>query len=234
MSEPHFPNRLATTADVEATRPDLPLDARVAQVVIREIVAGLHQPGSFIREVELAARLGVSRPRVREALRNVYRAGFVRVEPWRGAQVASISSKETRYLLDLMEANFSVVGALAAENFPDSLFHVLDEELDLLRAAVRAGSLDQRVALSFRLARTLSRNCSSLIADDLLTKVGNLVLWQHRFLAPDDLEPAERSLAMMEALVAAVRARDPDVAADCARNVIRITKRALLAAMPTD
>lgn len=229
-----FPRALATEADLQALRPDLTLDARVALIITREILAGHHPPGCFIREVELAERLGVSRPRVREALRNVFRAGFVRVEPWRGAQVVTLSARDTRYLLDLMEANFSVVAALASENFPEELFGRLETQLARLEKAVANGALELRVAASFDLARLLSQHCGSLVAQDLLSSVGSLVRWQHRFLRSEDPEAAKRSYAMMEALVLAVKAREADVARQCALSVIRITRNALLAAMPPD
>jgi DNA-binding GntR family transcriptional regulator len=227
-----FPSALATPADVEATRPDLPLDARVSQIIIREIIAEHHAPGVWLREVEVAKRLGVSRPVVREAFRNVYRAGFVEIEPWRGARVVELTLVETGRLLALLEVNFGVVGEIAAESLPESMFERLDSLLVQLDEAVSSGGVADRVRLSFAIARLLSRYGGSPTAHDVLMRVGSLVLWQHRYLEPDDRGVARRSAAMVRALVDAVKARDAETAGACARNVVLITKSTLTALVP--
>jgi DNA-binding GntR family transcriptional regulator len=227
-----FPDALATPADVEALRPDLPLDARISQIIIREILAAHHAPGSWLREVEVAQRLGVSRPVVREAFRHAYRAGFVEIQPWRGARVVQLSLLETRRLLDLLEANFGVVGEIAAESFPPSEHGRLDALLAELDVAVAVGGVNERVRLSFAIAKMLSRHGGSPTAHDVLMRVGSLVLWQHRYLEPDDRDVARRSSAMVRALIDAVKARDAETAGACARSVVRITKSTLMALMP--
>ena len=52
---------------------------RAATVLTDEIVAGTLRPGQWVSENELAARLGVSRSPVREALRALARDGLVAV-----------------------------------------------------------------------------------------------------------------------------------------------------------
>jgi DNA-binding GntR family transcriptional regulator len=169
---------------------------------------------------------------VREAFRHACRAGFLEIQPWRGARVVELTLAETRRLLDLLEANFGVVGEIAAESLPEAQFDRLDALLAELDNAVNVGDVRDRVRLSFAIARHLSRHGGSPTAHDVLMRIGNLVLWQHRYLEPDDRAVARRSAAMVRSLVDAVKARDPETAGTCARSVVRITKSTLMALMP--
>lgn len=70
-------------------------DARVsalgiARATAKDIERGVYQPGSRIREQELADKFKCSRAPVREALRILESQGIVVIEPMRGARVATV------------------------------------------------------------------------------------------------------------------------------------------------
>lgn len=70
-------------------------DARVsalgiARATARDIERGVYQPGSRLREQELADKFKCSRAPVREALRVLESQGSVVIEPMRGARVATV------------------------------------------------------------------------------------------------------------------------------------------------
>lgn len=86
-----------TTANSQQTPgaprlPHGPLSANgVVEMLEREIASGAFPAGSKIpSERELAARCGVSRPVVREALRSLQERGDIEIRPSRGAYVRSV------------------------------------------------------------------------------------------------------------------------------------------------
>jgi DNA-binding GntR family transcriptional regulator len=60
----------------------------------RAIREGAYPPGTRLKEVELAERLGMSRTPIREAIRQLQRDGVVTVLPNRGAVVRELSEQE--------------------------------------------------------------------------------------------------------------------------------------------
>jgi DNA-binding GntR family transcriptional regulator len=79
-----------------ATTPDL-----IADTLRDEILRGAVAPGQPLRQEELAARFGVSRLPVRDALLRLEAQGLVHVYPNRGAFVISLSANEVREIFEM-------------------------------------------------------------------------------------------------------------------------------------
>jgi DNA-binding GntR family transcriptional regulator len=114
-------------------RPHGPVTRRDAVVdVLRDsIVTGALEPGAFLREAALAARLGVSATPVREAMAQLQAEGLVEIEAHRHKQVTPIRLAATRDLLDV-QAQLWRLGYLRG------LPHVSAAQLAELRAHVDA------------------------------------------------------------------------------------------------
>jgi DNA-binding GntR family transcriptional regulator len=67
---------------------------RVHRAVLDEMLAGAHPPGSWLRQDEVAARLGVSKIPVREALQRLATARLVTFEAGRGVQVRPLTAAD--------------------------------------------------------------------------------------------------------------------------------------------
>jgi DNA-binding GntR family transcriptional regulator len=67
----------------------------------RQLADGTFPPGAHLREEDLAARLGVSRTPVREAVRRLDAEGWLRVVPNQGAFAAQWSIAEVEEIFDL-------------------------------------------------------------------------------------------------------------------------------------
>lgn len=72
------------------------LRERVLQALRTAITAGAYRPGDHLGEVELAARLGVSRGTVREALRHLQQEGLVRAGSRGMLRVNRLTEEEIR------------------------------------------------------------------------------------------------------------------------------------------
>lgn len=83
------------------------------------IVTGAIAPGERLLQVELAARLGVSRIPLREALRSLHAEGLVSIEPNRGAVCRPLEPKDVSDLYGVRLALEALSARGAAERFVD-------------------------------------------------------------------------------------------------------------------
>ena len=79
----------------------LPLRDVVFNTLRRAILKGELEPGERLMEIALANKLGVSRTPVREALRQLELEGLVVMIPRKGAEVARITEKDLRDVLEV-------------------------------------------------------------------------------------------------------------------------------------
>ncbi|HTY54981.1 MAG TPA: GntR family transcriptional regulator [Candidatus Binataceae bacterium] len=79
----------------------VPLPEQVYHKVRRAILNGFFAPGQMLRQEEVAARLGVSRSPLREALPRLEAEGMVVLHPRRGYAVTSLDPAEIGELFDL-------------------------------------------------------------------------------------------------------------------------------------
>jgi DNA-binding GntR family transcriptional regulator len=81
-----------------------------------QIVSGVLEPGAPLDEQELAARFGVSRTPVREAIRQLSSSGLVSVRPHRGAVVALPTPKQLNDMFEAMAELEALCAGLAAKS----------------------------------------------------------------------------------------------------------------------
>ena len=91
----------------------------------QDIVTGTLRPGERLDEQSLAARFGVSRTPIREALMQLASAGLIDLQRRRGAFVASLSLREVIERFEVMAALEGACGALAARRLTAAARHAL-------------------------------------------------------------------------------------------------------------
>ena len=106
----------------------LPLRDVVFNTLRQAILRGEMEPGERLMEIQLAQKLGVSRTPIREAIRKLELEGLVIMIPRKGAEVAHITEKDMRDVLEVRATLEELVVALACKN-------VTDEKLAELKAA---------------------------------------------------------------------------------------------------
>ena len=88
--------------DFEVTMNEyLPLRDVVFNTLRRAILRGELKPGERLMEIQLANKLGVSRTPIREAIRKLELEGLVLMIPRKGAEVAEITEKNLRDVLEV-------------------------------------------------------------------------------------------------------------------------------------
>ena len=106
----------------------LPLRDVVFNTLRQAILRGEMEPGERLMEIQLAQKLGVSRTPIREAIRKLELEGLVIMIPRKGAEVAHITEKDMRDVLEVRATLEELVVALACKN-------VTEDKLSELRAA---------------------------------------------------------------------------------------------------
>lgn len=109
----------------------LPLRDVVFNTLRQAILKGELEPGERLMEIQLAERLGVSRTPIREAIRKLELEGLVLMIPRKGAEVAKISEKSLRDVLELRRSLEELAIELACQR-------MTEEEIDELEDAQRA------------------------------------------------------------------------------------------------
>lgn len=79
----------------------MPLRDVVFHTLRDAILHGVLQPGERLMEIKLANRMGVSRTPIREAIRMLELEGLVIMVPRKGAQVAQITEKDLKDVLEV-------------------------------------------------------------------------------------------------------------------------------------
>jgi DNA-binding GntR family transcriptional regulator len=113
----------------------------------RRILTEALEPGSYLDETEIANFYGISRPPLRELLRQLMGEGYLVLHENRGAQVAPITLKTLRNLLIAAPMIHAAIGRLAAENATKTQIAELREAQLRLRMATKDGDHEQ-VALA--------------------------------------------------------------------------------------
>jgi DNA-binding GntR family transcriptional regulator len=198
-----------------------PARAHVYTALRDAIVSGQLEPGRQISENELAARLGVSRTPIREALQRLREERLVAVVPQYGTFVTHISES------GVSDAQF-VREALECAAIRGTALRARDQDLGALEAIIRRQDA----------AREANDSDSFYVLDDELHQLlcdlsGHDIAWSLSQRAKGHLNRIRR-LSMPEpgymmemigehrAVVAAVAAHDPDQAEQALRHHLRM------------
>lgn len=111
--------------------PTLPLNRsslreQAYEILRDELDKGELQPGSVIRQDEIARKLGVSRTPLREALLRLEQEGFVVIKPRSGITVRRLTEKDIRNL-------YQMIGALEASVLVTESNALTDEKIEKMR-----------------------------------------------------------------------------------------------------
>lgn len=117
----------------------LPLRDVVFNTLRQAILKGELEPGERLMEIQLADRLGVSRTPIREAIRKLELEGLVLMIPRKGAEVAKISEKSLRDVLEVRRSLDELAIELAIQRMTEEDLQKLEEAQKAFRKAVQSG-----------------------------------------------------------------------------------------------
>ena len=103
----------------------LPLRDVVFNTLRRAILKGELEPGERLMEIALANKLGVSRTPIREAIRKLELEGLVVMIPRKGAEVARITEKDLRDVLEVRTSLEKLAIELACDRIKEDYIYDL-------------------------------------------------------------------------------------------------------------
>ncbi|MEV6400848.1 GntR family transcriptional regulator [Streptomyces sp. NPDC051907] len=188
----------------------------VYETLRRAIAGGDLRAGERINMDELARNLGVSKIPIREAVKQLESEGLVVSRAHAGVSVAEVDLTEMRGVFLAREAIEGLVAQLAAERVTDALLADLEEVQQAMRDELAEGSMDRLPELNSRFHLTLSAGAGFRILADLTEQL-LLTVRRYRVTAPKDQENWRAVIEEHDALLDALRRRDPEAAGAAAR-----------------
>ena len=122
---------------------DLPLRDVVYNTLREAILRGDLQPGERLMELQLAAKLGVSRTPIREAIRMLEQEGLTVTVPRKGAEVARMTLKDMEDVLEIRESLDELAVKLACQKMTPEQLEKLMVARDAFAASTEGGNVKE-------------------------------------------------------------------------------------------
>lgn len=192
------------------------LSDQVKDRILQWILEGELAPGSRIIETRIARELGVSQAPVREALRDLTTLGVVEMQPYKGARVRQPDKAE---LVEAMEVR-GELEALAARQAASRITPRALEELEALikemHSLAEAGDAHGHAINNTRFHATIVQAAANATLQRLWSMLEPYAHTYVTAMTPgsDLVWLGDRHIAIVDAL----RAGDPDLAAETMRH----------------
>ena len=186
----------------------------------RRILTQDLEPGTYLDEVEIGETYGISRPPVREVLRQMMGEGYVILHENRGAQVAPMSHKSLRNFFIAAPMIYAAIARLAAQQATPAQIERLKAIQRSFRLAIRNGDAAERALLNERFHAAMG----DVAGNEFLLPSLRRLLIDHTRIGMTFYNPRQTKLAKQQAIAAdqhdqfieLIAAGDADGAADLA------------------
>lgn len=186
----------------------------------RRVLTQAFEPGDYLDETELSEAYGISRPPLREVLRQLAGEGYVVLHENRGAQVAPMTHKTLRNFFVAAPMIYAATTRLAAEHATPAQIVRLKECQWTFRQAIRSGDAAERALGNERFHSIIGEMADN---EFLMPSLRRLLIDHTRigmtFYSPRKLELAnQRELAadQHDEFIDLIEAGNADAAADLA------------------
>lgn len=208
-----------------APRSEIPQGLDAYQRLMAEIRARTLKPGDRLLETELAARLGISRTPVREAIRRLESDGLVHHVPRFGATIRRLDYSEITELYEMRVSLEATAARLAARNASDAA--ILEME------AINSEMGDSRTdgARLYELNRQFHRIIVDASRNRYLSQAMRGLQKTMLILGPSTMEETGRAteaIAEHTKVIAALRARNEEGAEAAMREHMLAAHRSRL------
>lgn len=156
----------------------LPLRDVVFNTLRQAILIGELKPGERLMEIHLADRLGVSRTPIREAIRKLELEGLVVMIPRKGAQVAKITEKNLKDVLEVRRALDMLAVRLACERMSEEDKQELGKACDEFAKVVKKNDTKEITEADVRFHDIILKSTGN---DRLIQLVNNLAEQLYRY-----------------------------------------------------
>lgn len=188
------------------------LNQRVYQELRQLVITGGIAPGTQLEEQSLAIDMGVSRTPMREAIAQLVTDGLVENRPYRGNFVRSFTVEQVRDLYVVRQALEGCAVRLAVPRLTESRVAALRDILADVQLALEAGELTWYGTADRRFHNMLISYSENQTLIGCLERL-ELQIQIVRTMANDDPEVVRRTALERPHILAALEARDAELAA---------------------
>ena len=198
----------------------LPLRDVVFQTLREAILKGDLRPGERLMELQLAAKLGVSRTPIREAIRMLEQEGLAVTIPRKGAEVARMTEKDMEDVLQIREALDDLAGQVACDKITQEQLERLMATMKNFELAVQAGDLSKIVAYDVEFHDVIYEATDNPKLVILLSNLREQI-YRYRVEYLKEKENYPMLIVEHEEIVQALKQKNKERVADAMRNHIR-------------
>ena len=194
----------------------LPLRDVVFKTLRQGILTGELKPGERLMEIHLAKRLGVSRTPIREAIRMLELEGLVIMVPRKGAQVAQITQKSLKDVLEVRRTLDGLAAELACERMTEADLEKLKQACQEFEQATKSNDFTQ-------IARTDVKFHDCIVQATGNTRLVQIVnnlseqMYRYRFEYIKDVNSHSHLIEEHRILFDAIVAKDKEKAVEAAK-----------------
>lgn len=205
-----------TTPDRQHLEPGELLPERIKRYILSRIISGEFEPNERIYEIRVARELGVSQSPVREALRDLVALGIVEILPRRGARVRAVDSKELTDAAVFRSEVDALAARLAAHEMTPENLTELTRLRDEMRVQVQDGDIDLYASTNSAFHGAIAHASLNRAVQRAFAQLEPFGKTYFSVTLPEpDLDVM---LAEHDVIVERLTARDPEGAAEAARN----------------
>ena len=194
----------------------LPLRDVVFNTLRQAILTGELKPGERLMEIHLANRLGVSRTPIREAIRKLELEGLVTMIPRRGAEVAQITEKSLKDVLEVRRALDALSVELACDRIEEEELTALSQACDAFAEATKTKDPKKIAQADVALHDIIVKATDNR---RLIQLVNNLSeqMYRYRFEYIKDVSTHDQLIEEHRIIFESIRRKDKETAAKTAR-----------------
>ncbi|MGO7582044.1 GntR family transcriptional regulator [Rhizobium ruizarguesonis] len=204
--------------------------ANLSLTLRRRILTMELPPGAVLDEVALSEEFGLSRPPVRELMRQMAGEGYIELEANRAARVSSMSYQSLHDFFLLAPMIYITANKLAAENGTRGQLDLLKQMQQSFRKAVDNCDVEGRVFYNDQFHRQIGEMAHNVYLVPSLrrlqidhARIGK-VFYKHPN-TPRMQEELELATQQHDEMIDAIGKRDPDAAGELARLHLELSRR---------
>jgi DNA-binding GntR family transcriptional regulator len=188
-----------------------PVRSQVVETLRGAITSGRFAPGQRLVEKDLCELLGVSRPSVREALRELETEGLISTIPNRGPLVAQLSARDAASIYEVRGVLEALAAKLFAQHASAAQIKALEAAVDRLEAAYATADLDRIVVAKKEFYDVMLEGSGNVIIPAILRTM-NARITQLRRVSLSSPKRFAASMREIRAVLRAIKKRDHEAA----------------------
>ena len=197
-----------------------PVRRQTAKLLRNAITSGRFAPGQRLVERDLCELLGVSRPSVREALRELESDGLIDIIPNRGPSVKYLTAADAASVYQIRASLEALAARLFVENATDQQVAGLGAAVKRLAEAYESKDVERILAAKQDFYDVYFEGSGNHVIQSLLKSLNDRVTLLRR-LTLSSPKRAKESIREIRSLFAAIKRRDAEAASKASMHHVQ-------------